>query len=136
MTTPNLAVDFTTGIGKLRALIPDVERVPNPNAPTDTADYIFNDNHLEAFLDLNSDNTYLAAADACEALGTSEGYIAKVIKTEDLQTDGAKLMGQFLLRAKQLRRRAASDIFDEAQNGFDIIPYVIPKPNRAYWIGG
>lgn len=127
--------DFTTDVAKVRALIPDTEEVPNPNAPLSAPEFIFPDGHLQAFLDLNGGDIRLAASDACAALGTSEAIIAKVIKTEDLQTDGAKIMGQFLARAKQLRDQAADIDGTDGVDGFDIIPYTVPSPNRYYWIG-
>lgn len=128
-----MAVDFSTPVGQVRALIPDIEKVPNPNDPYGNPEYIFADDHLEAFLGLNDGDVYLAAADACEALGTSEAYIAKVITTEDLQTDGAKLMDSFTRRARHLRDRA-----NEKGEGsfFDVTPYHVPRQNRHYWIGG
>lgn len=128
MTTP----DFTTPVWQVRALIPDIEKVPNPNDPNGNDEYLFVAEHLQALLDLNNGSVRLAAADACEALGTSEGIIAKVIKTEDLQTDGAKLMSAFLARAKQLRARADREEALDDVDGFDIIPY---HPSRGVWIG-
>lgn len=127
--------DFTTDIAKVRALIPDTEEIPNPNAPYSPGAYIFPDQHLQALLDLNNGNIRLAAADACAALGTSEAIIAKVIKTEDLQTDGSKVMAQFLARARDLRAEDAAISADDAVDGFDIIPYVVPTPNYGYWPG-
>lgn len=128
MTTP----DFTTPVWQVRALIPDIEKVPNPNRPYSDPEYLFSDEHLQALLDLNNGSVRLAAADACEALGTSEGFIAKVIKTEDLQTDGAKLMAQFLARARQLRLRADREEALDDVDGFDIIPY---HATWGAWIG-
>lgn len=128
MTTP----DYSTPVWQVRALVPDIEKVPNPNRPFDSAEYLFSDEHLLALLELNSGNVRLAAADACEALGTSEGYIAKVIKTEDLATDGAKLMQAFLARAKQLRAYALDEDALDGVDGFDTVPYC---PSRGWWIG-
>ena len=103
---------FDTPIALVRALIPDTEEVPNANRPYDPPEYIFSDQHLTAFLEMNNGNVRLAASDACAALATSEGYIAKVIKTEDLATDGAKLMLAMLQRAKMLREQAKDDTED------------------------
>lgn len=128
MTTP----DYSTPVWQVRALIPDIEKVPNPNRPFSAAEYLFGEEHLLALLELNGGNIRLAAADACEALGTSEGYIAKVIKTEDLATDGAKLMQAFLARAKQLRAYALNEDALDGVDGFDLIPYT---PTPGVWIG-
>lgn len=125
-------INFAEPVGMVRALIPDIEEIPNPNRPFDNDEYLFTDEYLSALLELNGENVRLAAADACEALGTSEGLIAKVIKTEDLQTDGAKLMAQFLARAKQLRARADREEAMDGVDGFDILPYT---PSRGKWFG-
>ena len=131
MTAP----DFTDPVWQARAMIPDVEKVPDPNNPYSTPEYLFTDEHIQAILDLNHGNVRLAAADLCEVLGTSEGYIAKVIKTEDLVTDGAKLMGQFIARARQLRSYAKEEMGDEGE-AFEWIPYTVPPVNKGSWIGG
>lgn len=122
MTDP----DFSTAIGKVRAYIPDVEQIPNPSHPEAEAEYIFADAHLQVFLDNNNGNIRLAAADACEALGTSEAIIGKVLNTEDLKSDAAKLMGQYLARARQLRTAAQTLDPDDSVDGFDIVPYWLP----------
>lgn len=116
--------DFNTDVGKVRALIPDIELLPVPDGPDE---YIFSDKHIEAFLTVGG-SVLRAAAYACETLGTSEGLISKVIKTEDLQTDGAKLMGQFLARARQLRRDA--ELYDDSDDVFTVIPYSLYPPQR------
>lgn len=134
MTLPIPVIDYSEVVNQVRALIPDVERLPNPANPNADAEYMFTDEHLQALLNLNAGNIRLTAADACEVLGTSEAIIAKVIKTEDLQTDGAKVMGQFLARSKQLRAYALESTNDDV-DGFDIVPYVVPPANIYYWLG-
>lgn len=140
-----MAVDFKTAVGKVRALIPDVEEIPNSNRPGDAPEYLFSDDHLGVFLDTvgatptdpNDSLTYVstgaqnfwAAALACDAIGGSEALISKVITTEDLATDGAKLGNYWTNRAKWLRQQAAqleSDEFD----GFEIVPFY-PRP--VHW---
>lgn len=134
MTSPQKVDIFDTDVKKVRALIPDIEPVPNPNQPYADPEYMFADLHLQAFLDINNQNIRLAAADALEALGTSEAYIAKVIKTEDLQTDGAKMMGQFLARSRWLRQVASMEANDDP-DGFDIVEYAVPAANQYYAMG-
>src|SRR5690625_2724149 len=79
---------------------------------------MFEDTQLEGLLELNNGRVRLAAADAVEAIAFSEALISKVITTEDLQTDGAKVATAMLAKARQLRdaddhhrRRKASDRF-------------------------
>lgn len=124
-----MAVDFTTPVGQVRALIPDVEEVDfNDDG---TATFLFEDEHIEAFLTISGDNVLRAAVRAVEAIAVSEALISKVIKTEDLQTDGAKVANALLARARQLREDA--DAGDEAddQSAFDIVDFQ-PLP-RILW---
>ena len=121
-------IDFSTDVARVRGLIPDIEELPNSADPSGPVEFIFSDPHLQSFLDLNGGSVRLAAADACEVLGLSEALILKVITTEDLVTDGSKLMQQYLARAKQLRDvevnfgSGTGDVVD----GFDVVPYYTP----------
>lgn len=124
MTTP------MTDLELLRILIPDTEEMLNPARPGDPPTKMFTDEELGGYLQLNAGSVRLAAADACEVIGTSEALIAKVIQTEDLKTDGAKVMQQFLARAKQLRARAKDAGEDEAMNA-DLFVIVGPYNFQA-----
>jgi hypothetical protein len=126
--TDTVPVDYTTDVGLIRALIPDVELLQDMVDPAVAPSYIFHDPHLQSFLDLEGDSVKRAAALALETLGSSEALVSKVIKTEDLQTDGAKVMAQFLARAKELRAQADAD--DAVLDGnvvFEVVPYT-PYP--------
>lgn len=66
-------VDFSSDVGRVRALIPDVDKVIIDDSPD--AKYIFSDVHIQAFLslysvdeDAPSVHIKRAAADAVEAL--------------------------------------------------------------------
>lgn len=104
----------------VRYLIPDVEQVDWED--TGTSSYLFEDEHLSAFLQVNNGNVKRAAADAVDALATSEALISKVIKTEDLQTDGAKVATALLARARQLRDSAQAEE-DKPVDIFEIVPF-------------
>lgn len=100
--------DFSSRIGQIRALIPDVEQVDYSGEGS--AEYMFSDSHLAGLYAISTGGDpariYRAAASALRALAVSEGLIQKVIRTEDLQTDGAKLASALLAGAKQLEDRA------------------------------
>src|SRR5690606_15903301 len=85
--------DFSTPRGRVRALLPDVEQVDF--AGEGVPEYLFSDGHIDSFLVTARggprSRVLRAAAMGLRAIATSEGLISKVIKTEDLQTDGAKL---------------------------------------------
>lgn len=123
----------------VRYLIPDVEQVDWED--TGQSSYLFSDDHIRAFLDVNDGNAKLAAADAVEALATSEALISKVIRTEDLQTDGAKTAQALLARARQLRDSATPDP-NAPQDFFEIVPFstrrcppVLTEPRTCACLG-
>lgn len=150
--------DYSTAIGRVRALIPDIEKVDWES--DGNASYIFSDNHLTGFLALYgatpgtcADDAGVeltakirhAAADAVEAIAVSEALISKVVKTEDLQTDGAKTANALLGRAGLLRRQAQKE--EEQQDletAFTVVdfhpsrnwcepPQVRNTPEYLYW---
>lgn len=127
-----MAIDYSTPVGKVRALIPDVDQVDynDDGEPT----YLFTDEQLQVYIDLHGEDSpglHRAAADAVEALGTSEAYISKVIRTEDLQTDGAKVANALFVRARNLRDQADKEEEQEAWSAFDVVPYRPVPP--CFW---
>jgi hypothetical protein len=133
-TTVSLDVyppDFGSVIGQIRALVPDVEQVDYSD--TGVAEYMFSDAHLRGLYTIamgeGSARIYRAAASALRALAVSEGLIQKVIRTEDLQTDGAKLAGALLSGAKQLDDRA--DAADEDSEIMMIVDFQ-PLPQDGF----
>lgn len=116
-----MAVDYSTDVGKVRALIPDTEEIDYTDSGTPS--FLIDDDQIEALLAVNSDNIKRAAADAIDALATSEAYISKVTRTEDLQTDGAKVGNMISLRAARLRASADEDEERELEDAFTIVPF-------------
>jgi len=130
-------VDFGSVIGQIRALIPDVEQVDYSDSGI--AEYMFSDAHLRGLYTIaigeGSARIYRAAASALRALAVSEGLIQKVIRTEDLQTDGAKLAGALLAGAKQLEDRA--DAADEDSEIMVIVDFQpVPQDGFPYSLHG
>lgn len=130
-TSDTVPPDFTTAIGRIRALIPDVEQVDYTGE--DEPEYMFSDLHLSALYEIAPGETnariYRAAASALRALAVSEGLIQKVIRTEDLQTDGAKLASALLTAARQLDDRA--DQVDEDSEIMQIVDFQ-PLPQETF----
>jgi len=56
--------DYSTTLGQVRLLIPDTEKLANPANPSATAEYLFNDSQVTAFLSLYASNVKKAAAQA------------------------------------------------------------------------
>lgn len=110
-----MPTDFKTPLGKVRLLIADLAE------PSKISDEI-----LEGYLGLYEDADpkcaeWRAAADALDAMGTSELLESKKIRTQDLSTDGPAVAAALYKKAAELRARA-----DEADDAgaifFDVIP--------------
>jgi len=115
--------DYTTVIGQIRLLIPDTDQLADPADSSATAEYIFDDHQIQAFATLYSNNVKRAAAQAKLVLATSEALINKVIRTDDLQTDGAKLGAELRAQAAELNKQADQDDFIDAYDAFEIVDF-------------
>ena len=115
--------DYATAIGQVRLLIPDTEQLENPADPTADAQYIFDDHQIQAFLALYSSSVKRAAAQAKLVLATSETLISKVIRTDDLQTDGAKLGAELRAQAKELQEQAEKEELYDSYEDFEIVDF-------------
>lgn len=133
--------DFTSSRGRVRALLPDVEQVDFSGEGV--PEYLFSDAHIDAFLATSRggprSRILRAAAMGLRAIATTEGLISKVIKTEDLQTDGAKLAAALFKGAEGFDQQA--DDTDEEEDdwmyGFQIVDFQ-PQPVDGYspWMRG
>jgi hypothetical protein len=107
-----MAIDFDTDLGRVRLLIADYD---------ETA-MIFTDEILNGYLGLNSDSVYRAAADALDAIATTEVLMAKKIRTQDLSTDGPAVAAE--LRKQAAGLRAQADAADTAAHTwFDVVGF-------------
>lgn len=118
--------DPTTDAGRVRLLI------------TDTSDdedvRLFADDEIDTFLLLEGSNVFRAAALALETVAVNEALVLKVIRTLDVQTDGAKVAESLLKRAALLRTRALDDIEDAADD-FAVAEFADPVFGRRerFW---
>jgi hypothetical protein len=129
-TIPDLyPPDYSSVVGQIRLLIPDVEQLANPADPTGAGEYIFNDAQVQAFASMYSDNIKRAAAQAKLVLATSEALINKVIRTTDYTTDGAKLGAELREQAKLLQAEAAQDDLADSSDSFIVVGYTTKWDN-------
>lgn len=129
--TPDITPpDYSTVVGQIRLLIPDVEQLENLADPSAPDSYIFNDSQIQAFAALYSNNVKRAAAQAKLVLATSEALINKVIRTADYTTDGAKLGAELRAQAKQLQDEATADDMADSYDTFKIVPLKIDRMNE------
>lgn len=101
-----MAVDYGTPAGQVRLLINDTSDDP-----------VFAQAEIEAFLALEGDVVKRAAALALLAIAGDEALTSKVIRTQDLTTDGAKLAAELRAQAKEFRAQAA----DEDDGYFELV---------------
>lgn len=123
-------IDFSSPIGQVRVLIPDLRKLEDLRDLRNEPRYLFADEEIEALLAVNSGNVKLAAADACDAIGMDKALQLLVLKTDDKQTDGAKLLAAIVGRARQLRAQAKEDevnnlCFDVVQPTFEPVDWVV-----------
>lgn len=107
--------DLATLEGQVRLLVNDV-----------AAPWVFDDGEITAFLTLESGNVKRAAAQAIDTNADNEVLASKVLRSQDVATDGAKAADALRKRAAALRDQALFD--EEADAGyFDVID-VIGEP--------
>lgn len=122
-------IDYTSPIGQVRVLIPDLRKLEDLRDLRNEPRYLFTDDEILAFLAVNNGNVKRAAADACDAIGMDKALQLLVLKTDDKQTDGAKLLDAIVKRAKTLREQAKED--DENNLSFDVI---VPSYDPVDWV--
>lgn len=122
-------IDYTSPVGQVRVLIPDLRKLEDLRDLRNEPRYLFTDDEILAFLAVNNGNVKRAAADACDAIGMDKALQLLVLKTDDKQTDGAKLLDAIVKRAKTLREQAKED--DENNLSFDV---VMPSYEPVDWV--
>ena len=123
-------IDYTAPVGQVRLLIADLELLEDPRNLLAAAQYVFTDAQIEGYLGIENGNVKRAASHALRAMAVSEAVILKVIKTDDKQTDGAKLGAELRAQADKLWAEAAEDDADDV--GFTFIGYT-PRPEDWAW---
>jgi hypothetical protein len=108
---PAPTLDPTSDIGIVRLLITDV----------DEDNLLFDDAQITAFLTLEG-GVKLGAAAALDAIARSEALVSKVIRTQDLATDGAKLATELRASASELRRQVKDGDADD-DSGFVVVDF-------------
>lgn len=107
-----MAVDYTTPLGQVRLLTADLD----DSAP------LIADAVLLGYLTLQDGNVHRAAADALDAMSTSEVLLSKKIRSQDLQTDGPAVAAELRKQAVALRARADVLVAQADAGYFEIIP--------------
>ena len=112
MTFTYSVASLTSDLAQVRTLIPD----------TDSSNALFQDEQIAVFLSLES-GVRAATALALETIASNEVLIQKVIRIQDLSTDGAKMSDALLARAKRLRELSTED--EDTEATFAIAEWVV-----------
>lgn len=91
-----MAIDLSTDVGRVRLLIND----------TDETREVFSNAEVQAFLDFEGGIVKLAAAQILDTIADDEALTSKVIRSQDLNTDGTKVAAILRARARTLREEA------------------------------
>jgi hypothetical protein len=112
-------IDYESPVGQVRLLIPD----------TDETALLLTDEQIKTLVGMEGGNVKLATAQALDLIASSEALVSKVIRTQDVQTDGAKVAAELRARATELRRQVA-DADGDDNVGLAIVDFVDPWTRR------
>lgn len=110
-----MAINYSTPVGQVRLLTADL----NEASPVAT------DAMITGYLSLFR-GPYRAAAALLDAMAASEVMLSKVIKTQDVSTDGAKVAAELRAQAAGLRARADEEeaaAAGEEESFFMFLPF-------------
>ena len=94
-----MPVDVGNPLGKVRLLIADMTE----------GNFIFPDDNIQAFLDIQGQDIFAAAANALEVMAANEVMVLKRIRLLDLQTDGPEVSRELRQLAKTYREQSEYD---------------------------
>lgn len=97
-------------------------------------DYIFTDDEIESFLELNNGNVYYAAADALDAIAANAAYTLKVLTILDVTTNGQATAEAIRSSAVALRAKADADAANTIVCGVaNVATPQLPTHWRPWW---
>ena len=97
-------------------------------------EYVFTDDEMESFLELNSGNVYRAAADALDAIASNAAYTLKVLTILDITTNGQATADAIRASAAALRSKADADDANAIVCGVaTIVRPQLPTHWRPWW---
>ena len=94
--------------------------ISDPDGP----DALLDEGSIAGFIDLNGGNLRLAAADALDAIATSEVLVSKKIRTQTLSTDGPAVSAELRALADRQRALAQAAVDAEDVGVFDVVDTV------------
>lgn len=120
----SFSYNLSTDIGKIRLLIPDnKEYTLNPNNEP-VPSYVFEDEELAVFFDLEDNLVRNATALALDTMASNEVYVLKYITLMDLTTNGPAVSKELRARAADLRAQQQQAESKEDGGAFDVAEMV------------
>lgn len=117
--------DYASPVGQIRSLTSDTEQYDYDQ--NGTLRYRQSDDVLQSFLAISRDKFYSAAALALMALASNEVLVSKVIRSEDLQTNGAAVAAELRLEAQRyLQMQKDEDSEAAYEDAFLIVDHGYP----------
>lgn len=110
-------VDYSTAVGRVRALIPDTATADG----TGGTDYLFSDSHLEAYLTISAGSATRAAGFAVQAIAGDQALLLKHVRTDDLAVNGAAVAEALLKQAKALFDQADAEDVAALDESFQVV---------------
>lgn len=98
--------DPTTARGRVRLLVADTDE-------TTSAKQIFTDAEIDAFLTVEDNEVFAAAAAACEAISASSARSAVAYRAVGMSIDKSDIPQHFMSLAEKYRERAARPTAEE-----------------------
>lgn len=112
-------------IQQVRVLIPD----------TDTTDPILTDEQIQLYLDIARGASPLrAAALALRAIANSQVLLLKVVRTDDIQVDGAKVADSLGKRADSYDAQADDGDAGDDSSVYGIVPFEYNLRDPWAWV--
>lgn len=106
---------MATDVEKVRSLYGDV-------APDVDGEYIIPESVVQGFIDIANGDLIYAASLACGAIASSELYLQKVLRTDDLTINGAATAAEWRLRAKDLFEQSQALLLSDREIEFAFFP--------------
>lgn len=125
--------DFESPVGRVRSLISDVAQFDYDS--NGTPRYRLSDAEISGYIAMSGETRlYAASAQALRSLAALEILVGKSIRTEDLQTDGAKVGDALRLLARELdgRQKAEDDDTSFTANAFEVVDFTYPYTNMEW----
>lgn len=123
-------IDGSSAVGRVRYLISDTKQLDYDSEGTPR--FRLSDDEISAYVGMSGEaRLYAASAHALRSLAANEILIGKVIKTEDLASDGAKVGDALRLLAREMdsRQKAEDEDLAFTENAFEIVNTGYPYHN-------